>query len=232
MNTQERARPYIRRMPSSISGNGGHSTTFGVDCTQPPWTEAESRHKLKEAAKNSGARGRLLQDKPDWDDSRLTSSIPQQKLAGGLGGSMPTAVHSPPSLSRTRPVNSEDAKSIAPRRGLDMSAVYFPERQGKLGQVTGGPCDPVRGLVADSPGWPDTISMAEPPSPGHASSIQGSVPDKGDLEGDLINDPRLLQLLDLAEGEGDAAETARADLYTQFGIEVDPAPSETQEAHV
>ena len=77
---------------------------------------------------------------------------------------------------------------------------------------------------------------ASPLPPMYNSSIQGSVPDKGDLEGDLegdlINDPRLLQLLDLAEGEGDAAETARADLYTQFGIEVDPAPSETQEAHV
>ena len=70
-------------MPVAVSGNRGHDATFHVACTlvlgfnlspseafplmieysgrcKPPWTEAEIRHKLEDADKQPGERGKLL----------------------------------------------------------------------------------------------------------------------------------------------------------------------------
>lgn len=81
-----RARLYVAKEPAAISGQHGHDRTFHVACVlvqgfgltveeglgaiqdwnrtcQPPWTEAELRHKLEDAAKDtSKPRGYLLQD--------------------------------------------------------------------------------------------------------------------------------------------------------------------------
>jgi hypothetical protein len=74
MTLTERAAAYVANMPSAISGQGGHQATFAVASAlihgfalyeeqawpimceynarcQPPWSEAELRHKLADAAK-------------------------------------------------------------------------------------------------------------------------------------------------------------------------------------
>jgi hypothetical protein len=78
-----RARAYIGTMPPAISGQNGHHQTFKVACKlvvgfglsvneamplmqeysercEPPWSEAEIRHKLDDAEKEPGPRGTLL----------------------------------------------------------------------------------------------------------------------------------------------------------------------------
>jgi hypothetical protein len=77
----ERARRWIAKMPTAISGQGGHAATFHVACVLvqgfamtvdealplmceynkrclPPWSERELRHKLEGAATKSGLRTR------------------------------------------------------------------------------------------------------------------------------------------------------------------------------
>lgn len=81
----ERARDYLARVPGAISGQAGHDATFHAACVlvngfalsagealpllmewnascQPPWSEAELRHKLASAEKahHRKARGHLL----------------------------------------------------------------------------------------------------------------------------------------------------------------------------
>ena len=87
VNPPDRARAYLARVPAAIAGSGGHSATFHAACVlvngfglppaealpalmewnagcQPPWSEAELRHKLASAEKASHAkpRGHLLAD--------------------------------------------------------------------------------------------------------------------------------------------------------------------------
>jgi len=84
----ERARKYVDKMPSSISGQSGHDHTYSVACRlvidfqlgqadamgvlqeynqrcQPPWSEKELQHKIDSARKANGPRGRLRIAKPD-----------------------------------------------------------------------------------------------------------------------------------------------------------------------
>ncbi len=85
MDTTEQARRYIAAIPGAVSGSGGHNQTFSVACAlvhgfglgdgdawallcdynrtcQPPWSEAELRHKLDSAAtaKHVNPRGHLI----------------------------------------------------------------------------------------------------------------------------------------------------------------------------
>lgn len=82
----ERARKYLREVPPSVSGSGGHDAAFYAACRlvqgfnlpegdalalllewnagcQPPWSEAELRHKVVDAARAPGGRGYLLNGK-------------------------------------------------------------------------------------------------------------------------------------------------------------------------
>jgi len=85
---QERAWKYIAKIPGAVSGSGGHNATFHAACSlvigfglsiddarpllrqwnmtcQPPWSERELEHKLRQAEKAEGVRGHLLgSDKP------------------------------------------------------------------------------------------------------------------------------------------------------------------------
>jgi hypothetical protein len=86
MEILERARRYVAKCPPAVSGQEGHNTTFKVTCTlvhgfalaegeallvlrewnqscQPPWSEAELRHKVTSAAhaKSSKPPGWLLE---------------------------------------------------------------------------------------------------------------------------------------------------------------------------
>lgn len=87
MSPPDRARAYLARVPAAIAGSGGHNATFHAACVlvngfglpsgealpllmewnarcQPPWSEADLRHKLASAEKAHHAkqRGHLLAD--------------------------------------------------------------------------------------------------------------------------------------------------------------------------
>src|SRR5262249_47620857 len=80
----KRARSYLAKMPPAIQGQGGDRVTFTAACRlvcdfalspeqalplmqeysqrcQPPWTKKELQHKLQQAVKRRGRRGKLLQ---------------------------------------------------------------------------------------------------------------------------------------------------------------------------
>ncbi|MCX7428900.1 MAG: AAA family ATPase, partial [Planctomycetia bacterium] len=88
LSVPERARRYVEKMPAAISGQGGHNQTFSVACAlvkhfalspdeafpifaeynarcEPPWTEAELRHKLAGALEADGEVGRLRDARPE-----------------------------------------------------------------------------------------------------------------------------------------------------------------------
>ena len=79
MNTLERARGYLAKLPVAVSGQGGHRATFRAACVlvhgfalgadealavlrewnrgcQPPWSESELRHKVGSAMSSVGGR--------------------------------------------------------------------------------------------------------------------------------------------------------------------------------
>jgi hypothetical protein len=82
----ERAASYLERMPPAIAGSGGHAATFNAAAVltrgfampetdalplllawnqshcQPPWSEADIRHKLRSAATSTRPLGYLLND--------------------------------------------------------------------------------------------------------------------------------------------------------------------------
>jgi hypothetical protein len=85
-STNERAAAYLERMPPAIAGSGGHAATFNAAAVltrgfampeadalplllawnqshcQPPWSEADIRHKLRSAATSTRPLGYLLND--------------------------------------------------------------------------------------------------------------------------------------------------------------------------
>lgn len=93
-----RARKYLVTMAPGISGQGGHNATFRAACVlvcgfelgeqqalelllqaynarcQPPWSEAELRHKVRDAAKQPGQRGYLRNAAPArWCEIQIPS---------------------------------------------------------------------------------------------------------------------------------------------------------------
>lgn len=86
----ERARRYMARMPSAISGQGGHNQTFRVACVlvlgfglgdgealglmreynarcEPEWSDRELEHKVRSAANQPGERNYLRDKQPaEW----------------------------------------------------------------------------------------------------------------------------------------------------------------------
>jgi len=86
LDVAERARRYLAQMPGAVSGQGGHNQTYRAACAlvlgfgltpdealpilagwnticEPPWTEAELRHKLASANADGGPRGHLLENR-------------------------------------------------------------------------------------------------------------------------------------------------------------------------
>lgn len=103
---RDRARLYLRKCPPAISGQGGHKAAFRVACAlvrgfefgeteamtllqewnqncQPPWSEAELRHKIKSAktAKATKPDGYLARggQKKTGRRRRTTSTLPTPK---------------------------------------------------------------------------------------------------------------------------------------------------------
>jgi hypothetical protein len=87
MNPLDAARAYLAKLPSAVSGAGGHDATFRAACClvrfgladgdamtllrewnvthcRPPWTEKELIHKLKDARRGAGCEVRASMTKP------------------------------------------------------------------------------------------------------------------------------------------------------------------------
>ena len=100
----ERARKYLAKMPPAVSGQSGHNATFHAACVlalgfelsesdaislmlefnqrcQPPWSDKDINRKVREALKQSGARGYLRNAAPaHWDRVQVpTYSEPKAK---------------------------------------------------------------------------------------------------------------------------------------------------------
>lgn len=105
----ERAKRYVAKMPPSIEGQKGSDRLFAAACKlvidfdlsiddalhvlqaefnprcEPPWSDAELRHKAEDADKKPGERGRLVRDRnaapgadDPWDDPKpLPEPLPQ-----------------------------------------------------------------------------------------------------------------------------------------------------------
>lgn len=89
---EERAAAYLRVYPPAISGQAGHNTTFRAACVlvlgfglsvdkalpifaewnagcSPPWSDKDLLRKLTEADKQTGPRGYLLEERPEYNPS-------------------------------------------------------------------------------------------------------------------------------------------------------------------
>jgi replicative DNA helicase len=101
----ERARAYVAKMAPAISGASGHDQTFKVACVlkmgfalddsdalalirewntgcQPPWSERELLHKIKQAGNQPGARGYLSEARPEsYEKIRIPSSYKEKPEA-------------------------------------------------------------------------------------------------------------------------------------------------------
>lgn len=95
----ERAKKYLATMPVSVTGQGGHNAAFSAACRlvidfalsegqalavlsewnigcQPPWSEKELRHKVSQASKQPGDRGRLRNAREDnWQNVKVVNYV-------------------------------------------------------------------------------------------------------------------------------------------------------------
>ncbi len=169
MNHVERARRYLAKLPTAVSGSGGHNATLAAACRLvefglpeevafallsewnqthclPPWHESELRHKLADAFKRTSPRGTFAQ------------------RSGGNGGPVqrivpsPVAVASPkhaarcvalgggsvprPWIPRTLgPGHAADVQALATMRRVRSDAVAMASRAGlvRFGLWRGAP---------------------------------------------------------------------------------------------
>ena len=106
MTVFERARAYVRKLPPSVSGSGGHAAAFEVACVlvkgfalpmaeaaqlmlewnegcQPPWSPRDVEHKLRQALSARRADGYLLRDegggtpRPQGGDWKAPAAAPK-----------------------------------------------------------------------------------------------------------------------------------------------------------
>jgi hypothetical protein len=145
MTTQDRARAYLAKLPSAVSGQGGHTATyhaavvlvkgFALDddsaarllgewnqsrC-QPPWSGSELRHKLREAVRSSRPHGYLLGD----------AERPQRSAVSCVGGSeSQRKARQRAAWPRLLPLQATDVQSITSQRRLPRPAVELCARSG------------------------------------------------------------------------------------------------------
>ena len=107
MNTTDRARAYLAKLPPAIAGQSGHAATFAAACRlvefglsseeafavfaewneshcQPPWTEQALRHKLADAFKRT-------HPKCDFTTATRRVTATARNASSGAGGSQRSA---------------------------------------------------------------------------------------------------------------------------------------------
>ncbi|HEV7924504.1 MAG TPA: hypothetical protein VGR14_04070 [Verrucomicrobiae bacterium] len=132
-NTFEAARAYLSKLPPAISGAGGHDATFRAACSlirfgladgdamallrqwngthcQPPWTEKELIHKLRDARRLAGRKARTITTKPAV---RVVWKIGRQVAGAGFDHHSPPC--SPPKIRAERPGTNVRRKDLNSR---------------------------------------------------------------------------------------------------------------------
>lgn len=178
----DRARSYLARLPVSVQGQGGHLAAFkaagvlvkgfalpehealplllewNTNC-QPPWQEAELRHKLRSAttAPSRHAPGHLLQASSSASSSYPTSSSRKSAPPRPPAPPAPTSLALPLELAKEKarqraawpalePLTHDDIRTIAALRGILPDAVDLAHRWGflKTAVVEGHRCFIIR----------------------------------------------------------------------------------------
>lgn len=158
MNNVERARRYLARLPSAVSGSGGHNATLAAACRLvefglpeqdafavlsewnqthclPPWNESELRHKLADAFKRTAARGTFAQrfggqGTPPQGITRAPVVLASPRNAARCAD-VPVAPESRPWIPRTLgPGDAADVQALATVRGVRPDAVALAVRAG------------------------------------------------------------------------------------------------------
>jgi hypothetical protein len=138
----DRARRYVEKMPSAISGSGGHDALFPVACVltngfalsneqawsilqeynarcQPPWSQRELRHKLSEA--------KVSHLKPLGHLLRKTGEItpPPSASPRVLGRiTLPDTAEGDPVTSKHRRSESQPWRRLFPRRVFEQRIAW------------------------------------------------------------------------------------------------------------
>jgi archaellum biogenesis ATPase FlaH len=103
VDVADRAKRYVARIPGAVSGQRGHDVTYRVACVlilgfglrthealgvmrewnvacQPPWSDGELWHKIKDADKETGERNYLRFTNPEeWDSVEIPAYSQPQK---------------------------------------------------------------------------------------------------------------------------------------------------------
>ncbi len=145
--TIDRARAYLARIPGAVSGSGGHNDTFHAACVlvngfalsvaealplllewnstcQPPWSEADLRHKLTDADKTHHAkpRGHLLADA-----HRATHFLPARTTPAPEPEPRPL-----PDRTGFVPGTPEELRRLATMRPFDLAGLRWAQARGAL----------------------------------------------------------------------------------------------------
>lgn len=173
-----RAKLYLAREPEAVSGAGGSNTCFHVCCVltqgfaldeetaldaiqdwnarcKPPWTEAELRHKLKDAAKAASEkpRGYLLGEQ--------ASSQPAQPATQAAGESVPASERGIESITKIKDLAERGSQVEWLWPGWIQNGVLCAiAGQGGSGK-TRFVADVVRRIRNAEP-WPDDAPMTAP----------------------------------------------------------------------
>jgi KaiC/GvpD/RAD55 family RecA-like ATPase len=147
----ERASKYVQKMPPSISGQSGHNKCFAAACAlvkgfelteneslrillnefnprcQPPWSERELAHKVRQATRQPGASGYLRDAQPaDWSKIRLPSTYREQPQS------------QEPEKSDVRVSKIKDAAELYIRQLSDGGSMLVESGIPKLDEAIGG----------------------------------------------------------------------------------------------
>lgn len=140
MTTTDRARAYLAKLPAAVAGNGGHAATFATACRlvefglaeseawsllcewnrshcQPPWQEAELRHKLTDAYRHTSPRPEFNAPRPASRSRPVSSASPAGKR---------------PALPALRAGTARELAALATLRGLAVEGIEVAQERGLL----------------------------------------------------------------------------------------------------
>lgn len=143
MTPPARARAYLAKLPPAIAGSGGHAATFAAACRlvefglaeapageilsawnqthcQPPWTEADLRHKLADAYRHTTPR-------PEF-----SAAVCARNAVANWRPSPPSPRIKRPAPPPLRPGTPADCNRLAELRGLAREGVALASEKGLL----------------------------------------------------------------------------------------------------
>jgi|SRR5665213_920657 len=155
---EQRAAAYLAKLPPAISGSGGHAATFAAACRlvefgltfeqaapvlavwnethcQPPWTEAELRHKLAGAFKRTSPKSHFVPlQSPTPLHKRGSNPILARRFSPApVENGKTTAPREIDALAaKLREGTDAELNALASLRGLSVAAVALASARGLL----------------------------------------------------------------------------------------------------